>query len=207
MLKPKFHPISTAFWDWYIHRIIKSDFHEHIFESDFKVEENKSVLVLANHFSWWDGFFVYELNRLLLGKRFHVMMLEEQLRKNSFLRRAGAFSIDKTSGRKSLESLKYSAELLHNPKNLVLMFPQGQIESVYTQNPTFQNGVGRIIKQLETPTQILFCINLPNYHSNRKPTLRSYLKIYEGKTDLENLKSAFLGFHQQCFGEQAGVSG
>ncbi|MFT5915984.1 MAG: 1-acyl-sn-glycerol-3-phosphate acyltransferase [Flammeovirgaceae bacterium] len=207
MLKPKFHPISTAFWDWYIHRIIKSDFHEPIFEPDFKIEKTKSVLILANHFSWWDGFFVYELNRLILGKRFHVMMLEEQLRKNPFLKRVGAYSIDKSSGRKSLESLNYSAELLHNPNNLVLMFPQGQIESVYSQNLTFQGGVGRIIKQLETPTQILFCINLPDYHSNRKPTLRSYFEVYEGEMNLENLKSAFLGFHKECLGKQAGVLG
>jgi hypothetical protein len=118
------------------------------------------------------------------------------------LKGVGAYSIDKTSGRKSLESLSYSAKLLRNSNNLALMFPQGQIESVYTQTPTFQSGVGRIIKQLETPTQILFCINLPDYHSNRKPTLYSYLRLYEGEFDLRNLKNAFLDFHKECLKEQ-----
>lgn len=203
MLKPKFHPISTTFWNFYIHRIIKSDFHEHIFDSNFEVDKCKSILVLSNHFSWWDGFFVYELNRLLFGKRFHVMMLEEQLRKNSFLKTAGAYSIDKTNGRKSLESLNYSAELLENPNNLVLMFPQGQIESIYTQKPTFQSGVGRIVKQLNEPTKLVFCINLTDYHSNRKPTLRSYLSLYEGKSEFEEIKLAFLDFHNECVKKQS----
>ncbi len=53
------------------------------------------VLILANHFSKWDGFIQYRINRILYRRKFHVMMLEEQLLKHPILRKGGAFSVRK----------------------------------------------------------------------------------------------------------------
>lgn len=43
-----------------------------------------SALVVGNHVSWWDGFWVYYLNQKLLGKRLFVMMLHSQLQRHPF---------------------------------------------------------------------------------------------------------------------------
>ena len=205
MIKPTFNRLSDAFWKHYIHHIISSDFHEHTIQPKaLPVSQGKSVLVLANHFSWWDGFFIYELNQKYFKKRFHVMMLEDQLKKNSFLRSAGAYSINKNDPRKSIESLAYSAELLENPKNLVLMFPQGQIESNHAHQLTFQKGVKRIISDRK-PMEVIFCINLTDYQSNRKPTLYSYLEKYEGRFEVGELESSFHEFYAKCKEKQSSM--
>ncbi|MCD8166736.1 MAG: lysophospholipid acyltransferase family protein [Bacteroides sp.] len=108
------------------------------------------VLILANHFSKWDGFIQYRINRILYRRKFHVMMLEEQLLKHPILRKGGAFSVRKNS-RESLESLRYTLGLLRNRNNLVLLFPQGKIETLYTEPYRFQSGISYLLKRLEKP--------------------------------------------------------
>jgi hypothetical protein len=67
--------------------------------------------LLANHFSWWDGFLMYYINQQVLKKRFHVMVIEETVQKVSFFKYVGAFSVSKNS-RDMLASLDYAAELI-----------------------------------------------------------------------------------------------
>ena len=197
MIYPKFNLFTDLFWENYIRFIIKSDFHEFITNWAGESVETESLLILGNHFSWWDGFLIYELNRKHFKKRFHVMMTEEQLQKHKFLRTAGAYSINKQNPRKMLESLSYSAKLLEDPNNLVLMFPQGQIESQHRQAITFQSGLMRIIKQTKAPFQVLFCSNQVDYYSNRKPTLKAFMKLYNGGMSLREIQKAFLSHHQE----------
>ncbi|MCC8094901.1 MAG: hypothetical protein LIP05_05840 [Tannerellaceae bacterium] len=73
------------------------------------------VLLVANHFCWWDEFIQYRLNRQYYQRTFHVMMLEEQLKKYPVLNRCGAFSVQKNS-RDILNSLNYSTEILQDKK-------------------------------------------------------------------------------------------
>lgn len=198
MLTPKDSSLAKRFWDWYIHRIIHKDFQGIETNDSFPVYPHKSLLVLANHFSWWDGFFLWQLNRGVFNKKYHVMMLEQELLKNKFLRTAGAFSIDRSNMRKAVESLNYAADLLETPSNMVLMFPQGQIESQHVKKPTFRSGVIRIAKKVKTPVQILFCINTIDYLSERKPTIYSHLKEYDGPIELEEMRKAFHSHYLDC---------
>ena len=48
------------------------------------LDSEKSLIVLPNHFSWWDGFLIDYVNRKLFGRKFHILMLEEQLKKYWF---------------------------------------------------------------------------------------------------------------------------
>ena len=72
-------------------------------------------------------------------------MLEEQLKKNWFFQYTGGYSIKKST-RSVVESLNYTAELLENNKNLVLMFPQGKIQSMHRSEFVFEKGIERILK-------------------------------------------------------------
>src|SRR4029078_9939760 len=96
-----------------------------------------AILILSNHFSWWDAFFMVYLNIRLFKKRYHVMMLEEQLKKFRFFSHGGVYSVKKKS-RDMIESLDFTCHLLENKKNLVQLFPQGDIQSQHVKYITFQ---------------------------------------------------------------------
>jgi hypothetical protein len=127
------------------------------------------------------------------------MMLEDQLSKNSFLRYAGAYSINR-QGRKILESLSYTSRLLENPQNLVIIFPQGKIESMHAPFIHFEKGIKRILDQCPKKVQIVFSTALIDYCAHRKPTLQFYLKeyTYQPSYSLEEIEKAYNAHYQEA---------
>lgn len=85
MIKASHNPIVVSFFDWYLQKILKKDFHQIRYDKNFEFDKNKSILFIGNHFSWWDGFFTYYLKMHLFKKDFNVMMLEEELKKEFYL--------------------------------------------------------------------------------------------------------------------------
>jgi 1-acyl-sn-glycerol-3-phosphate acyltransferase len=157
------------------------------FEGDLSISP-KPLLILSNHFTWWDGFIQYYLNRLYFKKKFHVMMLEDQLQKNMILNKAGAFSVKKNS-RGLIDSVNYSIDILKDSKNMLLIFPQGEIQSLYTDTYHFQKGIEHIINRSKSDIQLIFNINLIDYFSFKKPSLKVIVK----KVDIEKpVKTVFL---------------
>lgn len=144
--------------------------------------------MIGNHFSWWDGFIAYHINRKILKKRFHVMMLEEQLRSRMFLSRAGAYSVRKGS-RTVVESIKYTRELLQNKNNLVVIYPQGEIASIHQKPVRFEKGFSRFTSGAGQDFKVVFYAALMDYYSDRKPSLNIYLK--EVEEDVEEIAGWF----------------
>lgn len=176
MIYPRYNRWYRRFWSWYFRHIIRSDFSGfELVGTPPELAADKSVLLLQNHISWWDGFWAYRLNDLYFGRRFHVMMLEEELAKRKFLTYAGAFSIRKSS-RSVVESLRFGTQLLQDPQNLLLLFPQGKIESQQVARLHFGKGVERVIQQSAEHTQVVMAAVFPDYFSSRKPLLRIYLR-------------------------------
>ncbi|MFW6289565.1 MAG: lysophospholipid acyltransferase family protein [Mariniphaga sp.] len=159
------------------------------------------ILVICNHVSWWDGIWALHVNQTLFHRKYFFMMLEEQLRKNWFLNYAGGYSIPGNSKGK-LESIKYTLKLLHNPDNLVLMFPQGEIESMHKQHFSFKKGIAHILQRLENDVQVVFLVNITDYHANVKPTVYSFLDEYTGNHNLTEIEEKYNRFYLQCIAEQ-----
>lgn len=167
-------------------------------ESEGKaISPGRSIILISNHFSFWDGFIHLILNREVFKRRVHIMMLYEQLVNRKFLRYGGTFSIDK--GRKGVvESLKYSCEILKDCKNMLLIFPQGKIQSLYTYPFKFEKGVEYIISQSKD-VDIYFNINLLNFFSDKKPTLTMYYKPYiSNNFKISDIEQAYNLFSQEC---------
>lgn len=164
-------------------------------------EADRPVLLIANHFSWWDGFIGNYLSFKHFHKKFHVMMLREQLEKRMFLNKGGAYSIEKSS-RSILESLEYTAELLSSPENMAMMFPQGHFESLYHREFHFEPGIGRILEQCGYTPQIVFNINLIDYFSKPGPTLFIRTRSYHGEPELKRIQEEFNRFHMVCIHNQ-----
>jgi 1-acyl-sn-glycerol-3-phosphate acyltransferase len=190
-----------AFFRFYTRRKLKKNFHRICIEHVPQSYDN-SILLIGNHFSWWDGFIGYYLNFSILKKCFHVMMLEEQLENRLFLNKVGAFSIKKTS-RSITESLKYASEILSNKNNLLLFFPQGKIETLYTKNFVFERGIERILKDLAEPPIIVFLVNLVDYFSYQKPTLFIRTMRYDGELTKAHIQMAYNLFSNECVQKQA----
>lgn len=167
-------------------------------------EKNLPILLISNHFSWFDGIIQIPLNFKVFKRRFYFMMLEKELRKNMFLTQVGASSISKGK-RSSIESLKYAVEILQNKDNLFLFFPQGEIQSIYTKEFIFEKGLlSYILKNMKNDFQLIFNINLIEYGAHRRPEITVY---YESQTinadsNADDVEKAFNRFAKQCFTKQ-----
>jgi 1-acyl-sn-glycerol-3-phosphate acyltransferase len=188
MIKANHSIVHQWLLNAYIGFILKTDFRDVIITGNVK-PDNRSILLIANHFGWWDGFFAWYINQKLLKKRFHVMMLEEELAKRMFFSRVGAFSVNHKS-KTILESLGYSAELLKNSNNLVVMYPQGKLGSQHLWEVKFQKGVERILEMAEN-TRVVFSVCLTDFFQNRKPTLTIALCDYTGERSLDKIEFEF----------------
>lgn len=197
IIKANHNFLVFLFFRFYSRWIIRKHFGVIEVESKFR-EGNLPVLLIANHFSWWDGFIPFYWNNYYLKRKFHFMMLEEQLKKFAFFKRLGGFSVRKNN-RSILESVEYAAQLLRDKRNAVLVFPQGRIETSYKTAFNFESGIAKIIRKATLPIQILFMANLVDYFSERKPGLFIYIREYSGeKFDIESIQEAYNLFFSQC---------
>jgi 1-acyl-sn-glycerol-3-phosphate acyltransferase len=176
MIKAKHHWFLYPFFEWYGCKEMKHCFSDILIEGDFH-DRGLPLLLIPNHFSWWDGFFASSLNQKVFHRKYHVMMQEKQLKKYLFFSRTGAFSIS-SNPKKIMESMNYAIELLKHPKNMVTFFPQGHFESVYQQPLHFKKGIVKLLKSLKNEIHVIFVANLIEYFESSKPKLFTYYKEY-----------------------------
>ncbi len=201
MLKAKHHSVIYPLFQRLTGILLRRNFRSTRIIGDFR-DTGGPILVLSNHISWWDGFWMMHLNLKRLHRKFHFMMLEEQLRKHWYFQYSGAYSVKKNS-RSIIESLNYSIDLLRNNKHMVFMFPQGKIHSLYSDSISFESGAQRIIDRSEDELQVLFVANLIDYFSNSKPELFTYIKQFSAKDLKGNLaEKEYNAFYKQVLSQQ-----
>lgn len=201
IIKARHHPVVYPFFKRYTTWKIRKHFYRVIIRGKYHHLPG-SLLVLSNHFSWWDGFWIHYLNLKIFHRKIHFMMLEEQLRKYWFFRYTGGFSVRKGT-RSVSESIDYSAEILRNSRNMLFMFPQGKHESLYTSNFLFEKGVEKILHQTIYPVHILLVANLVEYHSEPRPSVYMYFTEYaENDFSTGALQAAYNRFFDECLREQ-----
>ncbi len=127
------------------------------------------LLLVPNHGSWWDGLFVYELNRRLLGRRLHLMVLEEHIARFGFFRRLGAFSIRPGFRGEVADSLAYASSVLADPGNVLGLFPQGRIHHPSGKPLGFLRGVERVLHRHGAPVAILPLAMRCEFYENQRP--------------------------------------
>ncbi|MFP3861072.1 MAG: lysophospholipid acyltransferase family protein [Bacteroidales bacterium] len=175
MIKAKHHSWYERFFRFYSRFMLSNHFRRIIINGSY-TEKNRPVMLIGNHFSWWDGFIANYLNMVVFKKRFHIMMLEEQLKPRMFLNKAGAYSIKKNT-RDVVNTLNYTVELMKDKNNIVVMYPQGSIQSVYHYPLEFEKGVEAILNRSQE-VDVYFLVALVDYFSHRKPALTLGIKEY-----------------------------
>ena len=92
------------------------------------------------------------------------------MEKNWWLRYIGSFSID--PGKRSIEeSFSYAAEILAEPGNVLLFYPQAKLESIYIRHIHFEDGINQIVPQIDGKCQLIWSSNVIEYFESTKPTL------------------------------------
>jgi len=200
MIKANPNRFSLWFYSSYFRVLQKLYFRKITVISDKVFPDDKSILLLQNHFSYYDGYWSMYLCHKLFRRRFHVMMLEEQMKKRMFLTRCGVFSVRKNS-RDLVESLQYAASLLKDPSNVVTIYPSGEIISHHQQNYPFQRGFARLAGD-EIPCTIAFAVVLIDHFSFARPEIRIYVDKYLGEKSAKLIESAYHTFYQSCILKQ-----
>ncbi len=160
------------------------------------------ILLISNHISWWDGFWAMYINLKVLNRKYHFMMLEDQLRKYWFFNYTGGFSVNKKS-KSIIETIRYTSELLDNKENMVLIFPQGEIQTMHSQNMVFEKGLDPILKNKEGKVQIVFLANLVDYFSSPKPGIYFYIQEYNDLVfDSETIQYQYNEFYRRSIENQ-----
>lgn len=204
MIKAKHHIVVYPMFQWLTRFLLKRKFSSVQIHGDFN-DNRFPVLVISNHVSWWDGFWVIYLNLQVLKRKFYFMMLEEQLKKHWYFKYTGGYSV-KLGSRSIVESINYTIDLLHEKGNMVFMFPQGKIHSSYNRNIKFGKGVDRIVQNCPPETQVLFMANLTDYFSNPKPGLYINLKSFTaGELKSLHIEKEYNAFYHQCAEKQGEV--
>lgn len=168
MIKAERKKWAIFIFDLYLKRLLKNHFSSFVLINEIpEIDNSKALVVIPNHFSWWDGFFVYHLMKLTVKKNVHIMMLEEQLRRYWFFQKIGCYSVNPQNPSSSVSSIKYSLELLSNPENSIVIFPQGEIEPYEKRPVTYQKGVETLCNKSQTGFDII-PIAFKIYYTNEK---------------------------------------
>lgn len=202
MIKAKHSRFHILFFGFFIRLLMRIQFRKISIHGSVNAR-GKSLLVIGNHFSWWDGFFALVVRKKVFDRQLHVMILEEELARRPFLARMGAFSIKKNS-RSAIESINYAAGLLDNPANMVLLFPQGKFQSHHQYPLTFEKGWLRIVQKATGPFQVVFMAYLTDYFAHPRPELSIYLAHFEPPPNFDNFdfEEAYNAFLQHCIQQQ-----
>lgn len=205
IIKARPLPVSILkFLAFFIFPLLRRRFNkEFIRPAEMRPSGSYSYLLMCNHFGFWDGLFafylfLYVLNRQQPLKAMYIMSVKKQMEKKWWLRYIGSFSVE--PGKRSVnESLDYAAEVLNTPGNVLLFYPQGNLESAHIRHIVFNEGVYEIVTRIKGDCQLLWCSILTEYFESLKPSL--YFNFLDCGTnrefDFQVLKRQVNEFHNR----------
>ena len=136
------------------------------------------------------------------------MVNEETMRKIKFFKYLGAFSVHQQS-RQIVQSLQFAAQLLQQPQNLVVVFPQGKLYSNFAQQLQVAGGAFKIGQLAGTNKfQYIMVASFTENMQHRKPTAQLYLINYPGEAfaTAQQLNSTFNTHYLQAWQQQSSIN-
>lgn len=97
-----------------------------------------------------------------------------------------------------IETIQYTSELLQHPGYAVLMFPQGEIQSMHLHQFHFEKGIEKIIGYTANPFQIVMLANIVDYFSEAKPNLTICYEEFSGKPTAREIERSYNDFFSKC---------
>lgn len=196
MIKAERTKWALLVFDFYLERLLKKYFKDFRLINSFpEISPERSLVVMPNHFSWWDGFFVYFLLKKKTNKKIFIMMLENQLRRYWFFQKIGCFSTNPANKQSTVATLRYTLELLKSPNNCVVIFPQGEIEPFEKTSLNYNEGIEFLARYSSKGFDILPVANKIFYSNEKLPFILTrtdkLILSSEIKNDKEVLSERF----------------
>lgn len=179
MIEAKHNNLARFIFNAYEYKLLKKSFNRFILLNDeLQISDNKSVIFLPNHFSWWDGFFIdFLVRNAEVNKKFHIIMLEEQLKKYWFFRFLGATGFNPSNPKSIVKLSNYLSKLLNSPNNSVVFYPQGEIQ-YYDQDLRVKDGLAYLLKHVNSQVDVFYPFFKILYFDQKLPDL--FCKVYYG---------------------------
>jgi 1-acyl-sn-glycerol-3-phosphate acyltransferase len=156
----------------YMNRILKKNFsHFYLVNEIPEIPDGSSLVVTPNHISWWDGFFADFIFSRLIKRKLFILMLESQLKKFSFFKYLGAFSIKTESSRSVAETATYTKNILSKSDRFVIFYPQGEIEAYEKRPLNMKKGLKYFIKGIENEVFVLPVGFKIHYYNEKYPAI------------------------------------
>lgn len=110
------------------------------------------LLLAANHVSWWDGFILREVQRVLRPRApMYTVMAEAELRRFPYFRRLGVVGVEGASPLSVARALRLlKSRLRERPDAVVVFLPQGRIWPSHRRPLGFRRGVELFARHLST---------------------------------------------------------
>ena len=167
MIKANHKKWARQVFNIYIKRELRKHFSHFYLVNEFPLlTNNEKILITPNHISWWDGFFIDHVCRNLYKRKIYIMMLEEQLKKYSFFKKLGAYSINPESNISIKESIKYSRTIIKDSNNVTVIYPQGEIEAFEKRPVNIKNGIKLILRNANNV--VVLPVGFKIHYSNEK---------------------------------------
>ncbi|HEY5326824.1 MAG TPA: glycerol acyltransferase [Mucilaginibacter sp.] len=172
--------------------------------NEVEIKPGHSYILMCNHFGFLDGFFAIYLCFKFINKKqklkgLYTMSVKKQMEKNRWLKYTGSFSVE--PGTRSVdETLTYAAGILNTPGNILIFYPQGNLESQYIRYIEFKEGIYDIATRTKGDCQLIWSSNLIEYFESTKPS--AYFNLLDcgttHKFDFEALKDKVNKHHLQA---------
>ncbi|MBU2492495.1 MAG: lysophospholipid acyltransferase family protein [Bacteroidetes bacterium] len=214
MIKAGHKKWARLLFDFYIKRELKKHFsHFYLVNNYPQVNKESPLVITPNHISWWDGFFIDYICNKEVGRRIYVMMLEEQLRKYKFFRKLGAYSVNLGNGFSVKDTILYTREIVSDPANVTVIYPQGEIEPFEKRPMVLKEGIKLFVKGNQGNVIVLPVGFKIQYYNEKKPaviirfgeplkseTVINDFKVYENKftENLDLLNNAAINKNFIC---------
>lgn len=192
MIKAEHKRWARLIFNPYIDRLLKKNFSNFYLLNEVpEIDKSAGLIITPNHFSWWDGFTVDLISRKIIHRKMHIMMLENQLRKYWFFKKVGAYSVNNENYVSMLRTLNYTREILASAENLVVLFPQGEIQPLNEKSIAVKEGL-KIL--LDNEKQMIYVLPLAvkfEYGFNKKPDI---VARFGNILDADKIKIDFSSF-------------
>ncbi|WP_340102735.1 lysophospholipid acyltransferase family protein [Rhodohalobacter sp. 8-1] len=163
--------LFITIFDWYCRWLFWRRFDSITIQCNYQPADGQKTIYYLNHNSWWDGLIPFLLNQKLFHQNARGMMEDKQLNRYTFFRRLGVFSIDLSSARSSMQSLRYAIRSMDRPNAALYIYPQGEIKPFTTEDLEFKKGIGWLAKKIPATDLVPVGIYIHTQESD-KPRLQ-----------------------------------
>ncbi len=172
MIKAEHKNWAELIFNPYINHLLRNNFNGFYVTGDLHdLSKYPGLIITPNHFSWWDGFITSFLIRKLTRKKVFTMMLEDQLKKYWFFKKVGAFSINPSNPISINRTMDYTRNVLNEKENIVVLYPQGEIQSLTSDDIIIKPGLKLILGKSSGGKFVLPLALKIEYGKNKKPDI------------------------------------